>query len=353
VTERHVKLITPRNKLPFGLPEIVEEKYWDFTSGEYLLLKKTVNTHSDQGKLLQEDHYDSNENFAYSLKWEYDLLGNVTKKIDALGQTTIFRYDQNGNKTWEEGPRPGWHKEFTYDLADRLIVEKEVWGKESHITSHRYNAVNQRVATIDIYGNETTFEYNGLGRLVKTQGPALYTSPDHLDTPFEETQYDAMGNAILQRDANGHTTKYAYTIRGKPYLIEYPDGSSEQKEYSLDGLLVKEIARNGLTTIYTHDALGRVTSKLILDAQGEVKKTSATYSSFQLISETDENGTITTYEYDGAGRRISKKKGDHFTQYQYDALSRIVKTIDCLDADARITCKVYDLLDRVIEESIL
>lgn len=125
VTEKHVKLITPRSEYPIGLPEIVEEYYLDLASNHYHLLKKTVNVHSLQGKILEEHHYGSDGNSAFVLKWEYDHHGNVTKKIDALGQVTIFNYDVNDNKILEEGPRLGWYKVFEYDKGNRLVVEKE------------------------------------------------------------------------------------------------------------------------------------------------------------------------------------------------------------------------------------
>ncbi len=353
VTERHVKFITPRAVHPIGLPQIAEEYYMDPASTQYVFLKKIVYNHSAQGKVLQEDHYGSDGNLAYSLKWEYDHLGNLTKKIDALNQVTIYCYDGNSNKTYEEGPLPGWHKEFSYDLCNNLRVEKEVWPDGTTlVTVHDCNVLNQRTSTTSPQGHKTIFTYDALGRIVKTQFPTLSIGLEAITIPFKETQYDAMGNAIVQKDTNGHITKAAYTIRGQPYRIEYPDDSVEQKEYSLSGMLVKEIAKNGLITENTYDCFDRIISTIITDLQGNLLKTKfASYSTFNLLAETDEEGITTTYEYDGVGRRVAMRKGNHLTQYQYDSLGRIVKTIDFIDgSDARVTCKVYDLLDRVIEE---
>jgi RHS repeat-associated protein len=350
VTERHKKCIIPTSEFPVGLPEIVEEYYLS-SSDQYLLLKKTINTYSLQGLLKQEDHYDSNGDLVFSLKWDYDKLGNVIEKTDAVGQTTIFDYDANCNKILEKGPRSGWRKEFRYDHNNRLYQEEEYWPDGTTlITTHGHNLLNQRIYTIDPHGNETIFTYDALGHLVKTEGPPLYVGPDEIIVPFEETEYDAMGNPIVQKDANGHITKASYTIRGKPHRIEHPDGSIEQKEYSLSGLLVKEIARNGLITTYTHDPFDRILITTLTDPITNEQKTKInTYSTFQLLTETDEEGMVTTYTYDKAGRRTSMKKGDHETKYEYDTLSRIVKTIE---AHGRITHKTYDFLDRVREERI-
>jgi RHS repeat-associated protein len=355
VTERHIKIITPRTIHPIGLPNTVHEYYMDMASHQYCLLKMIAYTHSPYGKVTQEDHYGSDGNFTYSLKWEYDNLGNITKQIDSLNQATVYHYDGNSNKIFEQGPLPGWHKEFTYDLCNNLHEEKEFWPDGTILTTtHSYNKLNQRISTINPQGHETTFTYDALGRVIKTQYPALFVGPEAIVIPSNETEYDAMGNAIIQKDANGDITKSAYTVRGQPYRIEFPDGSVEQKIYSLSGLLIKEIAKNGLTTEYTYDFLDRIKTTIISDPQGNVLKTkSASYSTFHLLTETDEEGITTTYEYDGAGRRIAIRKGNCLTQYQYDALGRLIKTIDHIDEkETCVTCKVYDLLDRVIEERI-
>lgn len=355
VNERHIKRITPRTEAPIGLPQIVEEYYLDMASHQCHLLQKTVNHHSPQGKVQQEDHYGSDGNFAYSLKLEYNNLGNVIKQTDALGQTKTFDYDGNGNKIREIGPRSGWQKEFKYDLCNRLFLEKECWPDGTIlITKHGYNKINQRISTTNPYGQLTIYDYNALGHLVKTQSPSLFTSPFGFVAPVEEYEYDAMGNAIVHKDGNGHITKTSYTIRGQPYRIEYPDGTVEQKEYSLDGLLIKEIAKNGLITTYTYDPFDRLISTVIGDPDGTSQKTkTVTYSTFHKRTETDEEGIVTIYGYDWAGRCISMRKGDHLAEYQYDPLGRIVKTINSIDeTNVRITCHAYDLLDRVIEERI-
>jgi len=355
VFERHIKVITPRTVHPIGLPQVLEEYYVDIKSLQNHLVKRIINHHSLQGKLLQEDHYGSDGIYAYSLKWEYDNLGNVIKKTDALSQTTIYAYDGNSNKIREEGPQPGWYKELKYDLCNNLILETEYWPDGTILSNTNvYNSLNQRVASTNIFGQVSTFEYNVLGHLVKTYSPDMFNSPFSIIIPVIETEYDPLGNAIVKKDPNGWITNTFYTIRGQPYRIEYPDGSIEERKYSLAGLLIKEIAKNGLITTYTYDPLDRIIATHITDPQGTLQKTTnATYSTFHLLAETDEEGLVTSYEYDWAGRCTAVGKGDHLTNYEYDTLERVIKTISNVDdVNVQITCKVYDLLNRVIEERI-
>ena len=173
VTERHSKIITLTACFPVGLPEIVEEQYLDLTSGQYNLLKKTVNKYSPHGKILSQEVYGSDSNLAYTLQWEYDHLGNITKEVNALSEVAYYRYDANGNKIYEE--KQGFIKEYVYDFANRLIKEDEIWDDGTRLTTrHQYNILSQRVATTDSYGNVTRFTYDVSGHLIKTQLPPYF-----------------------------------------------------------------------------------------------------------------------------------------------------------------------------------
>ena len=66
VTERHIRVTIPLTEFPIGLPYIVQEFYLDLSTHTQHLLKQTVNTHSLEGKILQQQHYDCNSNLAYT-----------------------------------------------------------------------------------------------------------------------------------------------------------------------------------------------------------------------------------------------------------------------------------------------
>ena len=350
VTERHIRVTTPRKQFPIGLPEKIQEYYYDLSTGESHLVKQLINHHSPEGRILSQEHYGSDGVLAYTLHWDYDNLGNVIEETNAIGETITRIFDERGNKKEEHGPNTDAHTVFEYDHADRLIKETEIWTNgQTFTTIHRYNTLSQKIATIDPNGRETSFSYDRLGHLTKTVHPGVYDLSGELIHPKTETLYNIMGQDIAGSDANGHWTKREYTIRGQLCKIHYPDGSSEQKEYSLDGLLVKEVAKNGLVTSYAHDSFGRVTLTEKYSPEGELlSKTSATYDTFHIRTETDEAGLVTGYDYDGAGRRLSVTKGDKLITYAYDALGRTIK-----ETEGNVTAaKEYDLLDRVIEERI-
>lgn len=348
VTQRTLKTITPTQQEPFGLPAIIEERYLDLATGTYPLLSKTFNDYSPQGKRIRQLQCGSDGSSSYTLYWEYDQLGNVTKEVDALGHVTLRRYDKNGNKIYEQDPL--FHKNFTYDFANRLIKEEEVWQDGTLLTTHhQYNTLSQRTATIDPSGHKTSYEYDPFGRLVKIIHPPISTIENSWIQPVETFKYDSLGNQVEKWDANGNVTQIAYTIRGEPTRITYSDGTVEQKLYTLEGLLETEIAKNGLTTTYIRDPFGNVIRTEIRDHQGTLLKTrSAQYDAFHLLAETDEAGVTTHYQYDGAGRKISETVGDHLITYRYDPLGRLTHTIE----EDQVTVQEYDTLNRIIEKRV-
>lgn len=353
VSERHITYTFPRKSMPVGLPEVIEERYLDLATGLENLIKRTVNTHSKEGRLLRQEIYDSQGQFAYALQWEYDSKGNVIRETNALGAVTERKYDANGNVIFEQGPRSDFHKEYLYDFANRLISTEEIHSSGLHLsTQNRYNVLSEREASIDIYGNETRYLYDDYGRLIETQSPPVPNAQGVMEQAIVKVQYDPLNHPIVATDANGHCTKMSYTIRGEPIKIQYPDGGIESREYTLDGLLESKTARNGLKTVYTYDELENVVRTDLYAPSGELlTTTSATYNAFHLLSETDPAGNITRYEYDGAGRQIAIRKGNHLTTHSYDALGRVACTRQYADETNYIAqFFIYDVLDQLLEE---
>lgn len=354
VTERHIKHITNTS---IGLPHIIEEAFLDHRTHRETFLKKTINTHDRCGNMIRQDVYDANQKLAYSLHWEYDDAGRITREVDALGHVIDRWYDDNGNFIKEQGPNPHYHRQYTYDYCDRLIKSEDVHSNGLRLSkSHRYNALGEKIGSTDIYGNETTYDYDSQGRIATIHYPPVSDENGRVTYPIERFTYNILGYVASKTDPRGNTTSTAYTLRGDPCLINYPDGSMERFEYAIDGLLEKFYAKNGSITIYKRDFLGRPILTETYSPSGELLSSrSAAYSTFHLLSETDESGLVTNFQYDGAGRLSLKCSGEQKVAYQYDALGRLSKTLEYFgygDSDYIVKAKEYDLLDRIIEERV-
>jgi len=353
VTERRIRVTIPTIEEPIGLPQVVEERYLDFATGEEKLFKKTVNTYSLKGFLDQRDIYDCNDAYVCSLYWEYDNMGNVIMETDPLGNVISRDFDPNGNKILEQGPNPDVHTEYVYDFSNRLIQVKEIHNDGPILVqSNEYNRLSNKVKSIDIYGNSTTYDYDDFSRVTKVSYPEVMDENGSIRRPEEHKAYDVLNHPVRRIDAKGNYTHFSNTIRGKPHLTTFADGSQEGTVYNYDGTVKTTTAKNKTVTKYTLDGAKRPIRKEIYSPSGELlNATSCTYNAFRITSETDAAGIVKKYVYNGAGQLIETTKGSCRNTYSYDSMGRLVKTIEHNgENDCTAKIQAYDLLDRVIEE---
>lgn len=357
VTERLIRRVTPTVVAPIGLPQELKDSYLDLTTGKERLLHRIVNSYGPVGaRLERQEHYGSDGALAYVLQWAYDAHGNVIQESDPLGRTIFRRYDANDNLIWEQGLRSECHKEFRYDYANRLIAEEEIYTSGLCLAnSYRYDLLGRCVAAIDIYGNETQYSYDAMGRRTEVVYPlAGDAAGGAFSAALEATRYDALGNAIWQSDARGYTTQATYNIRGQPLKIDHPDGTSERFYYCLDGSLRCHYARDGTSTHYEVDFLLRPIAKEQRDATGQlILRTCYRYNAFHLLEESDSMGRTVCYRYDGAGRLVETVQNGQKTTYAYDALGRQSFVCSYFGWQAQqFTAKhlAYNLVGQLIEE---
>lgn len=352
-SERRIRYTAPRQESPIGLPDVIEEKYVDVTTGEEHLLKKMVHQYDRNGHLILKEIYDANECYLCSFAWEYDKHGNVTKEVNPLGQAIIRSYDANDNKVFEQGINPNVHKKFVYDYSNRLIRVDEIYRDGLVLSeSYLYNYLSQKVGVIDIYGNETKYRYDDLGRKIQEILPPVPDSKGALKKSVVDTKYTLLNAVHSQMDCNGNLTRIDYNVRSQPIKKLFADGTVEEMRYNFDGTLRKHTQKNGSYTVYRYDPLKRITSKKTYSSDGEeLESNTYQYSTFHLLSEKDTAGHIKNYRYDSAGRLSEIVEGEKRKVYNYDSIGRLCKTIEYGGAeDCVSSIQVFDLMDRVIEE---
>ncbi len=358
VTVRRITYLTPRVQTPcMGLPEVIAEHYYDTHTRTEHHLSEVANIYSREGRLTDQHHLDADDLLRYSLHWEYDPMGNVTLERNAIGQITQRWFDPNGNKIKEQGPCELYHTEYAYDYSNRLVSEKKVCTDgQCYSQSYRYDLLGNRIASIDIFGNETNYEYDEFHRLVRTTLPPTVDANGNLVRLKTHRNYDIAGNVIAETDVMGNVTRKEFNIRGQPTSIQYPDGTSEHFEYYLDGSLKCKTAQNGTSTHFHYDVLGNVIRKeTFSSAQELLSTTTATYRGALLLSETDANGNSTHHAYDAAGRPIKVTTEIGWSRFEYDSLGRKCKTIQWIgpsEDDVQVSYVEYDLLNRVVEERL-
>ncbi len=355
VTQRLLTYFRPTTTVPIGLPESIEERYLDLNTGQEVSLKRTLNEYSKTGNITKQSIYDCHGAFCYSLEWEYDDHGNEIQHVNALGEVVLKAYDQNDNLIRQEDLASGLIKSFTYDYSNRLIREEEHHPNGNHlVTTNRYDILNRKLASVNPYGQETRFYYDGFERVTEVHLPSIPNEEGQIVQPIIRNEYDIVGNLISHADATGKTTKSKFNIRGLPIEVIFPNGTVEKLFYRTDGCLVDKVDRSGVRISYILDPLGRTIEEHVFGSDGaHVKKKMSIYSAQQLLKIIDFEGLETSFSYDFAGRLVKCTSGESVKELFYDSLGRVCETREWYGDSPKeysSLIQIYDSLNRVTEE---
>jgi YD repeat-containing protein len=220
-------------------------------------------------------------------QYRYDAAGRVTKTIDANGGVSRVRYNALGNVLAQSDARLITTKAFGYTEDGLLSWVAE---PDNLTTTPQTNYID----TLDLTGyvKTKTFQYQGYRKfptgmysayqdIPAGQSGSAYTTYDVYDWAGRPKQttlpdrsstitqtYDARGNVISMKDAEGFVTDYAFNIKNKLVtetkkrragtidMTALPGDLVSTYEYDLAGNLTQKRER-GLVTRYAYNSLGK------------------------------------------------------------------------------------------------
>jgi YD repeat-containing protein len=268
---------------------------------------ETLNSYDKLGRLRVGLENFDNGNRSYFV---YDKAGRLTGELDDYGALTEYRYDANNRliQTSRYGGAvdAGYFAQLTDPNNAVTIDQLRPGGDGRDIHSWTvYDANDRVVQTIDGTGAVTAFEYDPMGRLVRTTVYANRVSVSGFTanaplTPVAVPAYpslDAVTRTFYDRQGNVRGV-----LDGEGYLTE--------KVYDKAGRLIETIA-------YAQQvgAAYRATSSL-----SALREYSAPNSA---------DDRLTRYIYDGADQlRFVVDAQNRVTQYDYDAAGRMYRTFE-------------------------
>jgi RHS repeat-associated protein len=262
-------------------------------------------------EIAEETVFDSERNVLYHIDYKYDRFGHLLSKTTPCGNENRYTYTFSGDliSSKEVGSPETF---YTYDEFHRMISSTSN-GKTSNIS---YNTKGLITSKTDCYGNATDYKYDVFDRPTLTIFPEVKDTYGKSYRPTIECNYDLLGNLTFCKNAKGEIKKITYNILSKPLKECFPDGSVITNYYTTSGNLKKTLLPDGSCLYYTHDVLGRMTSK-----KSTLFSESWEYSPFGLTSYTDKKGLKTIYTYDTYGRKIKEDTHNRITTYSYDSLN--------------------------------
>lgn len=272
---------------------------------------------------------------------KYTIRGKATSIMLPDGQEEIFSYDLSGNLIKKTAPNRT-QTCFEVDFLGRVLKEL-TYSKEGYLlrsTSQTYNSFH-KISEIDAVGLQTTFVYDGAGRLIQTAyhdkiEKFEYDSLGRLikrKEPFENgqvkvtcTDYDLLDRVVEERieDEHGRILKkvsYKYDHFGnRTHVIEETSGgiSRHITDYNSDKKPIRVVDPEGNEThvvyLYSHrNDLGQFVLQTIT---------------------TDTLGRQIMVTCDAMERPVNIKRYDPFgvllanQEMIYDAVGNIVSTLE-------------------------
>jgi uncharacterized repeat protein (TIGR01451 family) len=273
---------------------------------------------------------EANQTTAY----EYDLLGNLTRIVDAESNETTMTYDSLGRKTAMTDPDMGsWS--YTYSSEGDLNTQTDGRGV---ITTLGYDALG-RVIT-KTYTIPT-------GSSVAETEPVAYTYSGGLPASMSDGSgstvwvYDPAGRLLRETKAIGSqsfVTFYRYDVFGRLEAMTYPDGEVVTYDYNAAGQLQHVAGEDVYLDQAVYDSLGQPTTwnlgngihqQLGYDDSG----TSASFRP-QSLDATNSDGTVVfqdlEFSFDLLGRLdywADNLGTSYYLDPAYDSLNRLAEIL--------------------------
>ncbi len=351
-----------RNRLNFN-PDSLGTGIKSIDKGGVVYSASTV----DSDLFIHDDIYRIRREDDGTYRWS-DKSGNC-KTFDEVGRMTA--YGTRSGVVAKLLYEPGENGRLTgyADRNDNPVFWIEY--NEDDLISAVYDIENRRVeyaytnglltTVTDVLENDTTHEYDGEGRIVRTVDAAGKGSM---------VTYDDYGSvaSVVDDLGKGHFFEFDYDSSKKEYYARTRTSTGKIKEVWFDrfgdtrrvdvnGRTIKSIAKDGRSLIIT-DEKGDITRKefdewdnltKVVYPDGSTVSYEYEHTFNRRTKEIDENGNITELEYDDSGNLTRKVEAsgsadERVTEYTYDANGNLLTTQRIGDADTieALTVMEYD-----------
>lgn len=287
---------------------------------------------NEKGKIWQNQHNALNEEqsqvtpLGNITQFEYDLNGNLTKKVWPEGNYQVTQYNSKNLK----------ENVFYYDKSDLLQDQIQFDYDEAYnltsVTSQNqtiirsYNKLNLlTLIEIPSLNRQIKYTYDeNLNRATKM----IYNTQSQL---FRLTSYEYNKNNKLSKiHDDGNTTSFHYSKGNKLYRIDYPNGMIRSQNFDVFGRLESMIYEMNEEVvqkfIYERDDNGNKTKETTLNGE-----TNYIYNSKnQLVRADYPNGEYEEFSYDSAGNRTVWNKNGEIKSFSFNDSNQVISSSDSL-----------------------
>ncbi|UED87584.1 DUF6531 domain-containing protein [Streptomyces profundus] len=263
---------------------------------------------------------------------EYDTRGNCTALIDPTGATTRHTFDANGRLTSVTDPLGA----TTLVRCNAAGLPEEIVDPLANRVTRRHDAFGRIVEVTDPLGGVSRQSWTAEGRIARSVGP---------DGAEQTWDYDGEGNCVRHTDAHGGVTTYEFTHFDLLAARTGPDGVRYTFAYDPALRLTQVTNPHDLTWDYAYDPAGRLIAETDFDGR---RMNYGRDALGRMTSRVNPLGQTILFQYDVSGRIVTKSVDGASTEYEHDAVGRMVRA-------SGAGCEVlreHDGLGRVVAETV-
>lgn len=260
--------------------------------------------------------------------YAYDNAGRLLHSVDALGGVTRHFYDANGRITQTRRYATALNETVLAALGDTPASIAPTTSTKDQLDYFIYDTQGRLRYRIDVLGQVEETLYDNSGRILESR---QYDQPIAAATP--RTLSDTAA-ALTTANAQARTTRYLYDAAGQLKSVTDAAGNVESYTYDAVGNRKTLTNKNGHIWRYNYDALNRLVEEL-------TPALSVANISEEGVVSTASRYLVTLIDYDALGNVISRSEGR-----QRISIANAAASDDL--SQARTTSYAYDAVGRQI-----
>ena len=347
-------------------------------------------TYPTHGDLTQEEQWLGTGSNS-STRYEYDIYGNIVKKIDPRGYAINYVYNlRDTTSTYVDkitNPK-GHNMEYIYDLSTgNILPEKD---SNNYVTNYTYDSFGRKEKIILPYDTPSLptrtysysfdgispesikiserinsgqsqvldyyFYYDGFGNLIQTKSPAENSQQITIDI-YYDPQKKVIRQSIpyFSQETTNYSSpnlttlgiNYTYDVLDRIIQIRNIDGTSTNTTFNKS--LISLFDEKGNKKIYQIDAYDQII-KVVEYLSNNYFFTRYRYSpTGEILQIDDAYGNVYNYTYDGLGRKIKDENPDAgVIVYNYDSNGNLINQTYSANTTFYVQ---YDSLNRILNKT--